>query len=269
MCGGACRTYLLSFAALRFLEQHLYFSRVRGRQGEHLAPVRRRSPHLPASVESRFLAEKGNYVVRSAFTYPDLWQQRLELAQALGAGQRLSEDLYNNRCIGSMRRGDQHAKELFAKNSRRFMISVAAVALLIVASLLVLAALSATKRVSRRRFRQVLILAALGVLLLFCHPWLLGLPGRVAEMRFAGNLRHGMTRGEIIRLAVKYGGTGPFSTDLEQNDPTYDWRSNGDLEVWFTDHLTLCISGGKAFSFYFDRNWTLLEWKVQGWGTAC
>ena len=88
-------------------------------------------------------------------------------------------------------------------------------------------------------------------------------------MRFARDLHAGMTRAEIVRLGEKYGGSGPFHSDLRREPPAYDWRSDGRLDVWFTDYATLCISGGKAFSFYFRPNWTLTEWKEEAWGSAC
>lgn len=78
-----------------------------------------------------------------------------------------------------------------------------------------------------------------------------------------------MPRAQVIQIADKYGGTGPFYSDLHKEQPPYDWRSDGDLEVWFADFETFCISGGKAYSFYFRPDWTLMEWKVHDWSNAC
>lgn len=130
--------------------------------------------------------------------------------------------------------------------------------------------LSARAQATVRRHRYLAIMLCIAYLgLLFLHPYLFGLPGRIAENRFQKELRPGMTRTEIIRLAQEYGGTGPFRQSLDATKSTWDWRSDGALHVWFTDSETFCIVGGNDYGFYFSPQWKLVEWKVQPWGNAC
>jgi hypothetical protein len=77
-----------------------------------------------------------------------------------------------------------------------------------------------------------------------------------------------MTPSEILRLAERYGGSGPDGMSLVKNAP-YDWRSDGLLIVTFTDISALCVVGGKEYDFYFRPDWTLTEWKRHDWEDAC
>jgi hypothetical protein len=114
----------------------------------------------------------------------------------------------------------------------------------------------------------VITLSLVYFALLFLHPYIFGLPGRIAEARFQKKIHPGMTRSEIVRLAEEYGGSGLLGAGLAGNAP-YDWRSDGVLSVSFTDSITFCVVGGKVYDFYFRPDWTLTEWKTHEWGSAC
>jgi hypothetical protein len=114
----------------------------------------------------------------------------------------------------------------------------------------------------------VITLSLVYLALLFLHPYIFGLPGRIAEARFQKQIHSGMTRSEIISLAEEYGGSGLLGMGLVKHPP-YDWRSDGSLIVAFTDTSTFCVVGGKEYDFYFRPDGTLTEWKTHGWGNAC
>jgi hypothetical protein len=114
----------------------------------------------------------------------------------------------------------------------------------------------------------VITLSLVYLALLFLHPYIFGLPSRIAETRFQKQIHSGMRRSEIVRLAEEYGGSGLLGTGLAGNAP-YDWRSDGLLIVSFTDSSTFCVVGGKEYDFYFRPDGTLTEWKTHGWGNAC
>lgn len=116
----------------------------------------------------------------------------------------------------------------------------------------------------RLAFALILVYFAL----LFLHPYIFGLPGRIAEARFQRQIHAGMTPSEILRLAQEYGGSGPDGMSLVKNAP-YDWRSDGLLIVTFTNISTFCVVGGKEYDFYFRPDWTLTEWKRHDWEDAC
>jgi hypothetical protein len=109
----------------------------------------------------------------------------------------------------------------------------------------------------------VITLSLFYFVLLLLHPYIFGLPGRIAEDRFQKKIHSGMTRPEILRLAEAYGGSGLLGS------PLYDQRSDGLLIVSFTDSVTFCVVGGKEYDFYFRPDWMLTEWKVHDWGNAC
>ncbi|MBV9334088.1 MAG: hypothetical protein JO146_08775 [Candidatus Eremiobacteraeota bacterium] len=127
-----------------------------------------------------------------------------------------------------------------------------------------------TNQVMKKRWRFAVVLVIALLAFAWLHPYIFGLPGRIAEIRFERNIHKGMTRSEIVRLALKYGGSGPLGPlGSPTPDGAYDWRSDGALDVQFTDFATFCIVGGKWFRFYFLPNWTLTQWEVQPWGNAC
>jgi hypothetical protein len=136
-------------------------------------------------------------------------------------------------------------------------------------ALTLLAVIPKTNAAMKAHKRLVVTLVSVYLVLVVLHPYIFGLPGRIAEMRFQMGLRRGLTRAEIIRLAQKYKGTGPFGTGLDMTEPVWDWRSEGAVHIQFVDWSTLCIVGGKDYAFYFSPNWRLTEWKVAGWGNAC
>jgi hypothetical protein len=115
--------------------------------------------------------------------------------------------------------------------------------------------------------RKGLVVAiALGFLgVVFFHPYVFGLPGRLAETSFQEQIRPGMTRSQVIALARKYGGKTPFFSDLEP----YVRGPDGALNVFFVDWATFCVGNGNNYSFYFRPNSKLRSWKVERLGNAC
>jgi hypothetical protein len=134
--------------------------------------------------------------------------------------------------------------------------------------LILLAAFPRTRKALSGHPRLAFTLILVYFALLFLHPYIFGLPGRIAEARFQRQIHSGMTRSEIVRLAEEYGGSGLLGMGLSGNAP-YDWRSDGLLIVSFTDTSTFCVVGGKEYDFYFRPDWTLTEWKAHDWGNAC
>jgi hypothetical protein len=116
---------------------------------------------------------------------------------------------------------------------------------------------------ARKQLAWFVILGYLGVLVL--HPYIFGLPGRIAEANFQRRIHPGITRAEVMLLARRYGGTTPFFGDLEP----YVRGPSGELNVWFADWVSLCIVNGKNYSFYFSPNSELRSWKVEPLGNAC
>lgn len=118
-------------------------------------------------------------------------------------------------------------------------------------------------RGSNRRISPVTIAVILAIVVI--HPYLLGLPGRVAEATFQHELRLGMHRSDAVRLARRLGG----------NVDSPRWMDNlktgapGNLDVTFIDLVTLCISGGKNYELGFSGQWRLTSWDVSRWGSAC
>jgi hypothetical protein len=109
----------------------------------------------------------------------------------------------------------------------------------------------------------VMGLTFLGVL--FVHPYVFGLPGRIAEMRFQEQLRPGISRLEALRLARQYGGKTPYFSDLRP----YIYGPNGESQVWFVDWVSLCVVDGNVYSVYFSPSSKLTSWKVDRLGNAC
>jgi len=112
----------------------------------------------------------------------------------------------------------------------------------------------------------VFSLTALLIALFFGHPYLLGLPGRIAESRFQSHIRSGMKCADVVRLANVYGGKGPQREDLS---PYWHCITDQPLGVEFVDFTTLCISDGKDFTFTFRPDKTLEGWTVADSGSAC
>jgi hypothetical protein len=125
------------------------------------------------------------------------------------------------------------------------------------------AAFPKTRKALGTHRRAVITLSLVYLALLFAHPYILGLPGRIAEARFQKAIRPGMTRSELQRLADEYGGRGLLG------GPLHAERSSGLLIVSFTDSVTFCIVGGKEYDFYFRPDSTLTEWKTRAWANAC
>src|SRR5581483_6791863 len=133
-----------------------------------------------------------------------------------------------------------------------------------------LALIPSVYRAMQRHARLLVAFSVIYVALLLFHPYLFGLPGRIAEVQFQRHIRLGMKRSEIVRSAKQYGGTGPGFSDVTtaENSP-YDWRSDASLDVYFIDFATLCVTGGRAYYFYFRPDFTLMAWKSEGWSNAC
>ena len=112
---------------------------------------------------------------------------------------------------------------------------------------------------------KVGLVVTIALALLFLHPYIIGLPWRVGEIIFAHQIHKGMTRSEVIALAVKYGGTGLGSRALAPDDDP----QGGFLSVQFLDWASLCVGGGREFDFHFYKNGTLAYREVGSWSGAC
>jgi hypothetical protein len=141
--------------------------------------------------------------------------------------------------------------------------------LLFLAVLGLLLAFPKTRLTVTHNWRIWLLVTIVYAAFLFLHPYVFGLPGRIGESRFQKQLRPGMTRAGVIRLAEKYGGWNTFTRSLGTGESPRDWPSEGALYVDFTDWETFCIVGGNEYDLYFRPDWKLVEWKVQRWGNAC
>lgn len=126
------------------------------------------------------------------------------------------------------------------------------------------------KPTSHKRLALIIFVnLAVLVVTLFFHPYLFGLSGRIGEAAFQKHLHAGMSRKDILTLARRYGGRGVSFMDLTSaQNPPYN-RHSRILDVQFTDFATFCIGGGKQFTFDFRPDWTLSEWRVNDWQSAC
>jgi len=138
----------------------------------------------------------------------------------------------------------------------------------LIVMIVVLGVLSLIPRTSQalarhKVFTVAVILVYLSVLAL--HPYVFGLPGRIAEIKFQRQIHPGVTRSEVVRLAQRYGGTTPFFGDFQPGVR----GPEGGVNVWFVDWETFCIVDGNDYSFYFAPDSTLRSWKVQRLSNAC
>jgi hypothetical protein len=129
-----------------------------------------------------------------------------------------------------------------------------------------LAIVPKTHGVMQRNKRLVATCVAAYLALLFLHPYIVGLPGRIAEMEFGSEVHSGMTEPEIVQLARKYGGRAPFGTVAGES--THELYS-GTVIVRFVDVVTLCVEGGNNYTLYFSPDGRLTESKVTRWESAC
>ncbi|HEX3672097.1 MAG TPA: hypothetical protein VHT92_10395 [Candidatus Cybelea sp.] len=136
----------------------------------------------------------------------------------------------------------------------------------LVIALGVLALIPKTHAVMQRRKRLVVILVIAFLAFLFLNPYLFGLPGRIGEMAFVSEVHQGMTKPELLKLADRYGGHGPFNGAI--NSPPYEVGGNT-IVLQFENVITLCVAGGDEYVFYFSANDLLESWRKNGWETAC
>jgi hypothetical protein len=124
---------------------------------------------------------------------------------------------------------------------------------------------------SKKQLALAVVLGAAALLVAgILHPYLFGWSGRIGEAAFQKQLHYGMSRKDILILTHKYGGRGVSYMDLSSlKDPPYYTKHSRILDVQFTDFATFCIGGGKQFTFDFRPDWTLSEWRVNDWQSAC
>ena len=144
------------------------------------------------------------------------------------------------------------------------MLFIGIVALVI--ALGVLALIPKTQAAMQRHKRLVIILVIGYVALIFLHPYLFGLPGRIGEMAFLRKVHDGMTKRDLITLADQYGGHGPFNGDIGSSP--YEVRGNT-VVIEFENTSTLCVGGGNEYVFHFSVHDLLERWSESRWETAC
>lgn len=123
-----------------------------------------------------------------------------------------------------------------------------------------------TRRKMERRRRIVITTIIVLVVLFFVHPYLFGLPGRMAEMMLLRQVHRGITQSELIQLTNKYGGEGPYGFVVGNSS---DEGRTGTVVFQFTDIISLCIEGGKRYIFHFAADGRLATWKTVRWESAC
>lgn len=102
----------------------------------------------------------------------------------------------------------------------------------------------------------------LALLLLVVHPWLLGVPGRIAELRFKHAVREGMSRAEVAALAKSTRGDCCFlAPQIEPN--------TGPMEIDYTEWWTSCVRGGTTYLLDFDQHDRFRSWHAQPWKLGC
>jgi hypothetical protein len=141
---------------------------------------------------------------------------------------------------------------------------------LLIVTLAILVVIPKTRRVMKSHRAATLTLCFVYLAGLFVHPYLLGLKGRIDEIRFARHLRNGLSRDQVLSLGAKYGATAPGGSDVSSGgEAAYDPSSDGAVNLQFVDFVTLCVSGGKNYAVYFSPALRVTEWKVEPWGNAC
>ena len=109
-----------------------------------------------------------------------------------------------------------------------------------------------------------LILAGATVLfiaaLLFAHPLLLGLPGRIEVWRYEHGLQIGMTRDQVMQLwdRTRTGG-GVVDYDLPGHSRGFP----------FIEYETICVEGGEDIHVRFDDDNRVRSWSAVPWDSAC
>ena len=131
-----------------------------------------------------------------------------------------------------------------------------------------LAIVPKTHGVMQRNKRLVATCVAAYLALLFLHPYIVGLPGRIAEMEFGSEVHSGMTEPEIVQLARKYGGRAPFGTVAGES--THELYSGTVIPfaIRRCRHL-VHVEGGNNYTLYFSPDGRLTESKVTRWESAC
>ncbi len=99
------------------------------------------------------------------------------------------------------------------------------------------------------------------VVLFLSHPWLLGLPGRIASIRFANGLHVGMSQDQVQLLEDK------IESRSAQEDMNYGPEAPRDVN--FATWGTLCVTRGIQYILYYDETQHLTSWKIRDWGDSC
>ena len=131
--------------------------------------------------------------------------------------------------------------------------------------LALLAIVPKTNEALRSHKRLVVVLAIAYVTLWSSLPYILGIQGRFGETVFERQIHKGMSRSEVLQLAVKNGGTSMAGGALLPDDNA----AGGFLVVQFVDFSTFCVGAGKEFDLHFLKSKVLAYWKVGKWTEAC
>ncbi len=108
------------------------------------------------------------------------------------------------------------------------------------------------------------------VILFFVHPYLLGLPGRVHELKFEHQLHRGLSRAEVLRLSEQTGGQRGFPGNVVSDFERARAETKSGVELfWFMDQGTVCITSGNLYHLHFDRTNRLMGWTTSRWSDTC
>jgi hypothetical protein len=110
-------------------------------------------------------------------------------------------------------------------------------------------------------------IASAGLILVFAlwQEYMFGLPGRIGESIFTANLRTGMPRAKVERLARL-----TFSQDTgDIPSPSIKYPDPNARFVFYTDMATFCVDSGMLYVVHFDQNGQVGFLSVYPWKSNC
>jgi len=113
------------------------------------------------------------------------------------------------------------------------------------------------------RIAFVVVGAGMGAVGLFTIFDLAALPQMVGDAWFGSNVRVGMTRDEVDRLASRTGGAVV---------PGFGTRGYPDPHTQVVRYFTggmVCVEWGDAYDLVYDRSDRLAFWRKSTWGDGC
>lgn len=140
-----------------------------------------------------------------------------------------------------------------------------------------LTATAQTKQHVRVFFIVVVVLVGIVVVMLF-HPYLIGLPGRFDETRFARGLHAGLSRQQVQNLiADTHGSIDPAAANMAEAErencrsrpASCTLNVNHALPVSYVEFATLCAASGQVFLLQFDHSNHLESWQTLDWTDGC